>query len=103
MDNLHAQLAAKPAPPPQMTRTGSDFLYIFHAMATPCEVRLESEDAALAQAVADAVETEARRIERKFSRYKSDSVVGRINASGGQEILVDAETAHLLDFAAKLF
>jgi len=72
-------------------------------MATPCEVRLETEDAALAEAVARVAEDEARRIERKFSRYKSDSVVGRINASGGKEMAVDAETAHLLDFAAKCF
>jgi len=72
-------------------------------MATPCEVRLETEDAALAEAVARAAEEEARRIERKFSRYKSDSVVGRINASGGKEMAVDAETAHLLDFATKCF
>lgn len=83
-----------------MTRTGGDYLYTFHAMATPCEVRLESEDAALAEAVAQAVEGEARRIENKYSRYISGSVVGRINASNGEEIEVDAETAHLLDFAA---
>ena len=84
-------------------RSGPDFLYTFHAMATPCEVRLETEDAALAEDVARIVETEARRIEQKFSRYKSDNVVGRINASGGAEFVVDAETAHLLDFAEMCF
>lgn len=84
-----------------MMRSGGDFLFTFHAMATPCEVRLESDDAALAEAVAHAGEAEARRIEQKFSRYKSDSVVGRINASGGHDMVVDAETAHLLDFAAR--
>lgn len=72
-------------------------------MATPCEVRLETEDAALAEVVARVAEAEARRIEQKFSRYRSDSVVGRINASGGKKIAVDAETAHLLDFAAQCF
>jgi thiamine biosynthesis lipoprotein len=72
-------------------------------MATPCEVRLETEDAALAEAVARVAEAEARRIEQKFSRYRSDSVVGRINAGGGEQIAVDAETAHLLDFAAQCF
>ena len=72
-------------------------------MATPCEVRLESEDAALAEAVARVAELETRRIEQKFSRYRSDSVVGKINASGGKELAVDAETAHLLDFAAQCF
>jgi len=89
--------------PSRPRRSGLDFLYTFHAMATPCEVRLETEDAALAQAVANTVEAEARRIEQKFSRYKSDSVVGRINASAGAEFVVDAETAHLLDFAEMCF
>lgn len=82
-------------------RTSGDLLYTFQAMATPCEVRIESEDVALAEAVARVVEGEARRVESKFSRYKSDSVVGHINASNGKEIVVDAETAHLLDFAAR--
>jgi len=94
---------APDAPASRLSRSGPDFLHTFHAMATPCEVRLETEDAALAEAVARVAEDEARRIERKFSRYKSDSVVGRINASGGKEMAVDAETAHLLDFAAKCF
>jgi thiamine biosynthesis lipoprotein len=90
-------------PPSRLGRSGSDFLFTFHAMATPCEMRLETEDAALAEAIARVAEVEARRIEQKFSRYKSDSVVGRINTSGGKEIVVDAETAHLLEFAAKCF
>lgn len=72
-------------------------------MATPCEVRLESEDAALAEAVAKVSEAEARRIEQKFSRYRADSIVGKINASGGHELAVDAETAGLLDFADQCF
>lgn len=93
--------SAKLAERTSLTRTGGDYLYTFRAMATPCEVRLETEDAAAAEAVARAVEIEARRIELKFSRYKPDSIVGRINASNGEKIEVDAETAHLLDFAAR--
>ena len=82
-------------------RSGADFLHMFHAMATPCEMRLETDDAELARRAGRAVEAEARRIEAKYSRYLPDSVVGRINASGGKEIAVDAETAHLLNFAAQ--
>ena len=95
--------AAPGAPTSRLGRSGPDFLFTFHAMATPCEVRLETEDAALAEVVARVVEAEARRIEEKFSRYRSDSVVGLINASGGKRITVDLETAHLLDFAAQCF
>jgi thiamine biosynthesis lipoprotein len=86
-----------------LSRAGRDFLGTFLAMATPCEVRVETDDAVLAKRVADAVEGEARRIEEKFSRYRDDSVVGRINAAGGRETAMDAETGHLLDFAAQCF
>jgi FAD:protein FMN transferase len=86
-----------------LSRAGRDFLGTFLAMATPCEVRVETNDAVLAQQVADAVEAEARRIEEKFSRYRDDSVVGRINAAGGSETAMDEETSHLLDFAAQCF
>ena len=49
---------ARPAP---LQRAGDDYLHVFRAMATPCEVRLESDDEALALRVAAAVENEARR------------------------------------------
>ena len=93
-----------PAPPQSgLTRSGSDFLFTFHAMATPCEARLETDDATLAQRVGNAAEAEARRIEAKYSRYKADSVVGQINGSSGKDFVIDEETAHLLNFAAQCF
>ncbi len=87
----------------QLSQSGRDMVYAFHAMATPCEARVETDDAALAGQVGCAVEAEARRIESKFSRYRSDSVVGQINLAEGRLIAVDPETAHLLDFAARCF
>ena len=90
-------------PKGNLIRSGTDFLFTFHAMATPCEVRIETDNVSLAQLAADIVETEARRIEFKYSRYKETSVVGLINASSGREVVVDAETAHLLNFAAQCY
>ena len=87
----------------ELKRVGGDFLFAFRAMATPCEVRLESQDAELAGAVGRAVEAEARRIECKYSRYRDDSIVSQINNSGGDEIIVDPETSDLLQFAANCF
>ena len=84
-------------------QSGGDFIASFLAMATPCEMRIETEDAALARRVAQIVEGEARRIEHKFSRYRADSVIGKINASHGAAVAVDSETGHLLDFAARCF
>jgi thiamine biosynthesis lipoprotein len=65
-------------------------------------VLIEHAPASLAQQILDVVASEAWRIERKYSRYRSDSVVQRINASAGSEIAVDDECANLLDFAATL-
>jgi thiamine biosynthesis lipoprotein len=81
----------------------SDFQLLFRAMATPCEIRIECGDRDLAERAARAGQSEARRIEAKFSRYVQESVVGRINASRGVEVEVDGETAHLLNFAQHLF
>ena len=56
--------------------TGSD---AFVAMACPCEVLIDDAPQRSREQVVDAVAAEAWRIERKFSRYRSDSVVHRIN------------------------
>jgi thiamine biosynthesis lipoprotein len=86
-----------------LTRTGDDFLCQFQAMATPCEIRIETADRALAVKAAQAAMTVASRIEDKFSRYRDDSIVGRINRAVGRTVEVDKETARLLDFAAQCF
>ncbi len=87
----------------RITRLGPDYHVSFHAMATPCEVRVETSDAALAERIGIAVEAEARRIELKFSRYRVDSVVGRINAAGHLGLVVDEETSSLLECARQCF
>jgi FAD:protein FMN transferase len=47
---------------------------------------------------------EVQRIEQKYSRYRADSIVSRINVAAGTglALTVDAETAALLDFAQSL-
>lgn len=71
----------------------------FAAMASPCEVLLATDDAARAEALGRIAADEALRIEHKFSRYRDDSVVAKINASGGRPLVLDAETARLIDYA----
>jgi thiamine biosynthesis lipoprotein len=75
--------------------------YPFHAMGSPCELRLYSESRADADALAGAVRSEIGRIERKYSRYLDDSLTTRINRSAGfrEGVVVDDETAALLDYA----
>jgi thiamine biosynthesis lipoprotein len=55
-----------------------------------------------ARAILDAVAAEAWRVEDKYSRYRTDNIVYAINTSNGREIVVDEETAALLDFSAQL-
>lgn len=76
----------------------------FQAMSSACEIRLDGDDeVVLAEAAQRAID-EVFRIERKYSRYRDDSIVSLINAAaGGKEAVeVDAETAALLAFAGEL-
>lgn len=74
---------------------------VFHAMGTPCELRLAAADAATAQAAAAQVVADVQRLERRYSRYRSDSDLAAINrvADAGGALDVDTETAALLDCA----
>jgi len=75
----------------------------FKAMACPCSVLVETDDRALADDVINAVAQVAWRIEQKFSRYRKDNIIHRINHAQGQPVVLDDETARLIDFAAQLF
>lgn len=68
-------------------------------MASSCEVLLDSHDEILAELTFEHVKKEALRIEQKFSRYRNDNIIFKINSSPDQLIPVDDETANLLDFA----
>jgi len=78
------------------------FVGLFDAMASPCEILIESEDRELATRLTRTAADEAWRIEDKFSRYIPGNIVWRINASRGEPVEVDDETASMLDFAATL-
>ena len=70
-------------------------------MGSPCELWLHPQRGADIDAVADAALAEIARLERKFSRYRDDSLASRIGRSAGDDagIVVDSETARLLDYA----
>ena len=67
-------------------------------MASPCEILVECKLESEARQLSALAMQEAMRIEHKFSRYRDDNIVHRIN-QGGDDICVDDETARLLDFA----
>ena len=73
-------------------------------MAALNEIQLHAGDRGHAQNAAAAAIGEVRRIEAKYSRYRPESVVSRINAqAGGAPVAIDAETAKLLDYAEACF
>jgi thiamine biosynthesis lipoprotein len=75
----------------------------FKAMASPCEVIIETDDRNEAESTVKIVAAEAWRIEQKFSRYRDDNVIFQINNAQGNAVAVDEETARLLDFSDQLF
>jgi thiamine biosynthesis lipoprotein len=83
---------------------GENFLAVcFAAMASPCEVLLSSTDGAAALELGTLVAQEAWRVEKKFSRYRTDSVTAWIHENRETSIEVDEETASLIDFARQCF
>ncbi len=71
----------------------------FVAMASPCEVLIDTLDREEAAAALEIAEREARRIEDKFSRYRRGNVIDRINHACGHPVDVDPETALLIDYS----
>jgi thiamine biosynthesis lipoprotein len=75
----------------------------FQAMASPCELHAAGVDRGTAEWLLELVVAETRRIETKYSRYRSGNVVHAINTAQGRPVTVDEETALLLDYAAQLY
>ena len=75
--------------------------FAFRAMAAENELQLHADDEAAAGRAARAAIEEVHRIEAKYSRYRPESLLSRINAqAGGAPVGIDEETRGLLGFAA---
>jgi thiamine biosynthesis lipoprotein len=75
----------------------------FFAMGCPCEVLMETEDAALTQRLLDTVQDETWRLEALWSRYLETSLVQQLNARPAQPKDMDAETSALLVYCEQLW
>jgi thiamine biosynthesis lipoprotein len=77
----------------------------FRAMGSPCAVHVYARERAAGEALLERCRREIDRIERKYTRYRDDSLTAAINRSAGDArgIQVDAETASLLDYADAAF
>jgi thiamine biosynthesis lipoprotein len=87
-----------------MVAAARSFSVPFEAMASDCEVRVAARDQDHANALAQGAIDEVRRIEAKYSRYREDTIVSRINRqAGGDAVPLDAETEALLSYARTLY
>ena len=75
------------------------FCIQFFAMASLCEVIIETNKKVQVKQLADKLANEVWRIEDKYSRYNDKSVCSKINQSNGQAVAIDEETYQLLNFA----
>lgn len=102
LDAAGNPLPNRHAPEFEMERRADGIVALcFCAMASRCELLLEISDLHEAGELGQMAAQEAWRIETRFSRYRADSIVSTINQSAGQEVVVDQETAALIDYAAQ--
>jgi FAD:protein FMN transferase len=88
---------------PQLESRTDHFVGRFAAMASPCEVLMEVRTENQAKHILSVVRKEAQRIESKYSRYRQDNVIAKINCAQGASVVVDEETCKLLDFAHQCY
>lgn len=85
----------------------SGFLHTvrFHALGGPSEIQfVVDKDDVDPQSIAEKARSEVSRIEAKFSRYRTTSIISQINDQAGKEpFQVDSETAALLNIASICF
>lgn len=75
----------------------------FHCMGGLCEILTETSDINEAKNIFNAVYNEAKRIEKKYSRYDATNLVHKINTAQGEPVEIDSETYRLLAFADSLY
>ncbi len=100
MSRVPATPDPAPAGGPPLVRLDDCFVGRFTAMAGPCEILVDTDREDEARAAVSVARDEAARIERKFSRYRTDNLVHRINHAEGAPVPVDVETALLLEYGA---
>jgi len=91
------------APEVRVRNAGSHWTIEYAAMAGPCEVLVRRTTQSEARKLASLVHSETVRIERKYSRYRDDSVVYAINHSDGHAVPIDPETYGLLEYAHQTY
>lgn len=87
----------------QLIKNKDSYGIVFSAMASPCEVIIQSADKQLAVKVGNTIASEVWRIEDKYSRYNQQSTCSVINSNAGNSVAIDEETYLLLNFAEQCY
>jgi thiamine biosynthesis lipoprotein len=77
------------------------FNFTFNAMGSPCQLQFYALTAPQATAVYSLVRQRIEELEQRYSRYREDSLLSKINraAGTGEPVLIDPETFALLNYA----
>ncbi|HEY8995864.1 MAG TPA: FAD:protein FMN transferase [Lacunisphaera sp.] len=75
----------------------------FRALGTQCEVQYQSRLASAAASFEQAVRTWVEKFEARYSRFRPDSIISRINAAAGSSWTpIDREMEDMLDVCASV-
>ena len=79
--------------------------FSFRAMGSFCELQLCGDSRSASKKIAAQLSEEVERLEKKYTRFNSESVLSRINATAGAQngVEIDAETAALLQHARNCY
>ena len=79
--------------------------FSFKAMGSNCDIQLFSDSRITAKQLAQALIDEIERLEAKYSRFRSDSLISFINTQSNHNLAIelDTETIALLDHALSCF
>lgn len=77
------------------------FTFQFKAMGGPCKICIYAESEKKALENVKLAKSEVFRLEKNYSRYRTDSILSKINSSAGsgKAVSLDDETLKLLNFA----
>jgi thiamine biosynthesis lipoprotein len=75
----------------------------FFCMGGLCEVLVESQNIEHSKSIFKIAYDEAKRIEKKFSRYELGNIIYKINNAGGRKTSLDKETAKLIHYADQIY
>ncbi len=77
------------------------FHFPFKALGSSCELQIYSASSQHAKKVFQLVQADVLRIEQRYSRYRNDSILSKINQAAklGNSIVIDNETQALLHYA----